>query len=739
MFKNWTKNKKSLHLSIASSILCINLCSLIVLTAFNYYVFHHKSAKVYQESFISYNQQVTDLAFNNIDQQIMQSALKLSPLYFSPIQENAPILLPQSRLISNSSKDIRSLVTELQKIAKSHPYIAGIDIYYEDTDTVVTNFSNVHFPSGKIQRDRYLPWYSTYQNLNPKEYQGGIWVSGDTYLMEEPAILYINHVSRLNRGEKDIVLCAYINPGSFSEYIDQAVGKLLITTRDNHLIYSSSAWDGLPLPAPSEASQVQELGDFMVFQSTSSTSGLNYYYAIDSKRFYQDYTSISRMSLLSFLLSIVFNVIVLLMISYYNHTTYHSRIHILSKKAGISIDKSKKSFDGSLNVLEKEIRRLHEAVGSSQGLVFQNAVRTELLREASGAPDDRLLPYLTGESCCVVLVSLPQADVDMLPVEELQEDYPPGLKNYDALFATADNKRLAAVLVFDEGCYEQVQADFISDMDCRLKDCRLVFGSITSVKKGGIADSYRCVMEADRYQFIFTEDRFLSYSLLNIGRRKNDGSHLKLFDAIQKDINNMNLLDLQMHVEMLVTSFKSGSYTIDYCQATLRDLVSLLYRIMQQNQLDTWLVFGYDIRAYYKKIENIDVFWSWCNTICETMLKQINSRRHSADNGLRAKILTLIDEHLENDITLDFLADKLQIRPNTASRIFRQTMGTGYTEYIKNRKLKRAEELIAQGLSVKDTAEKLGYSSAQYFIKVFKENYGMTPYQYKKAQEQENG
>lgn len=709
-----------------------------MLTIFNYYVFHHKSAKVYQESFISYNQKVTDLAFNNIDQQIMQSALKLCPLYFSPIQENAPILLPQSRPIIDSSKDIRALATELQKISKSHPYIAGIDIYYEGTNTAVTKLNNVHFPADETWRDRYLPWYAPYLDMNRETGRESIWIAGNTYLAEEPSILYINRASRFNRGKKDIVLCAYINPASFSEYIDQTVGNLLITTRDGQLLYGSHAWDGPPLPSPSDTSRVQEIGDFMVFQSTSPTSGLNYYYAIESSSFYQDYTSINRMSLFNFLLSIVFNVIVLLMISYYNHTTYHSRIHILSKKAGISMDESEKSFDSSINILEKEFRRLHEAVGSSRSLVFQNAVREELLREVSGTPDESILPYLEKESCCVVLIGLPQADVSTLPVEELQEDYPPDFKEYNVLFSAVDGQRLAAVLVFDSGCYEQVRTDFIGDIAGRLKDYRLVFGSIASIKTGGIADSYRCAVEAARYQYILTEELFLSYSLLRIDRRKNDGSHLKLFDAIQKDINNINLLDLQLHIEMLITSFKSGNYTIDYCQATLRDLVSLLYRIMQQNQLDTWLVFGYDIRAYYKKIENIDDFHIWCNRVCETMLKQINLKRHSVDDELRLKILSLVDEHLENDITLDLLADKLQIRPNTASRVFRQVMGTGYTEYIKNRKLKRAEELIAQGLSIKDTAERLGYSSAQYFIKVFKENYGITPYQYKKSQDQEN-
>ena len=72
------------------------------------------------------------------------------------------------------------------------------------------------------------------------------------------------------------------------------------------------------------------------------------------------------------------------------------------------------------------------------------------------------------------------------------------------------------------------------------------------------------------------------------------------------------------------------------------------------------------------------------------------------------------------------------MRPDALSRIFKQVMGEGYTEYVKKQKLNRAIALMKDDYSIKEIAEKLGYSSSQYFIKIFKEVYGITPYQYKK-------
>ena len=68
--------------SIFYILLCINLCSITILSAFNYFVFHDMNSKVYLESFIDYNKRVTNLAFRNIDKQIMESLVDIPQLYF---------------------------------------------------------------------------------------------------------------------------------------------------------------------------------------------------------------------------------------------------------------------------------------------------------------------------------------------------------------------------------------------------------------------------------------------------------------------------------------------------------------------------------------------------------------------------------------------------------------------------------------------------------------------------------
>ena len=79
------------------------------------------------------------------------------------------------------------------------------------------------------------------------------------------------------------------------------------------------------------------------------------------------------------------------------------------------------------------------------------------------------------------------------------------------------------------------------------------------------------------------------------------------------------------------------------------------------------------------------------------------------------------------------IADKLGMKTYELSRMFSRTMGKNYIDYIKDKKLMKAVEMLRAGEAVQDIARRLGYRSPQYFIRIFKENYGTTPYQYKKT------
>lgn len=705
--------------SVFYLIFIINLCSIIILSLFNYFVFHGNSKKAYKDSFVSYSKNVTDMAFRNLDQEIMQPIYDIPKLYFSKIGQNETILMPLEEYVLGDAKKTNDLVRELKEIQLVNPSIYSLDVYYETTETAVTGFANIHFLNSDEERDKYLPWYKEYVEQG----KDSIFLcqSIHAYPQKIPVLSFINRIS-YSQSDKGIIVAIHIPVSMFAEYMDEKNGRLEIGALDGRLLYETS-----------EDFNEEEGTEFFY---DSPVTGLRYRYTMMNSVLYADVNVKSRVFFIDFLVSIVFNIILLFSISYYSSHIYRKKLISLSEGTGMEINIETKNFDSSLKQLKEEFQHLHDTAASSQSLRLQNAVRVLLLGRKSEDGNRILEPYLNYECCRILMIQKKEWEPEPHFLAQIQEKFWEWETQIfcHVLFTTMEMGQMATILVYPEQEEENVLREVLEKIRVGFGECRIVVGESGTMDREQVKKAYRAVCEVARYQFIFPEADLILQKEIQIEKRKESGSHLKLFESLEKDINSENLLEFEYHLEMLITSFKNGNYTINYCYSTLRDLVTLIYQIMQHRNLDMWIVYGYDIREYYKKISDIDSFQIWMKDICEVLLKNILQRRKTLDESgdLKLRLTKLIDEHLEDDISLDFLCDELSMRPDTLSRTFRQVMGEGYIEYVKKKKLSRAIELMSEDYSVKEISQHLGYNSPQYFIKIFKEAYGITPNQYKK-------
>ena len=100
-----------------------------------------------------------------------------------------------------------------------------------------------------------------------------------------------------------------------------------------------------------------------------------------------------------------------------------------------------------------------------------------------------------------------------------------------------------------------------------------------------------------------------------------------------------------------------------------------------------------------------------------------------------SEIAEYLNEHIEQDISLDQCARYFNYNPNYLSRMFKKLFGKTYTEYMIDKKLERCKELLSErDLSINEISARLGYNSPQNFIRVFKKYTLMTPGQYRNQQ-----
>lgn len=90
--------------------------------------------------------------------------------------------------------------------------------------------------------------------------------------------------------------------------------------------------------------------------------------------------------------------------------------------------------------------------------------------------------------------------------------------------------------------------------------------------------------------------------------------------------------------------------------------------------------------------------------------------------------------HLHDKITVQEIADKLQIQPNYLSALFKKCEGISLTEFIQNEKINLAKNLLIYSeYSYIEIAAYLGYSSQSHLGKHFKQTTGFTLRDYRKS------
>lgn len=107
-----------------------------------------------------------------------------------------------------------------------------------------------------------------------------------------------------------------------------------------------------------------------------------------------------------------------------------------------------------------------------------------------------------------------------------------------------------------------------------------------------------------------------------------------------------------------------------------------------------------------------------------------NYRNHITRNGLAAAV-DFIQKNLNQRITVQQISDVACMSKASFYRYFKNEFGMSPIEYINKERIKRASKLLTNiENNVTDVSYKLGFSSLSHFIKLFKDQTGITPKQF---------
>lgn len=91
-----------------------------------------------------------------------------------------------------------------------------------------------------------------------------------------------------------------------------------------------------------------------------------------------------------------------------------------------------------------------------------------------------------------------------------------------------------------------------------------------------------------------------------------------------------------------------------------------------------------------------------------------------------------INNNIYKDISLQEVADHVFLHPAYLSKIYKAETGKSFSDYVFNRKMEEAAiRLKKSNEKVYKIASGIGYKDPSYFIKKFKDYYGVTPQEYR--------
>ena len=112
----------------------------------------------------------------------------------------------------------------------------------------------------------------------------------------------------------------------------------------------------------------------------------------------------------------------------------------------------------------------------------------------------------------------------------------------------------------------------------------------------------------------------------------------------------------------------------------------------------------------------------------------VTSVKKAEENPIIKKVCTYVDDNLSSDISLETAADFAGVSSFYLSKLFKEEKGETFINFISDKRLEKSRQLLEQTeLSIKEITAEVGYNDQNYFSRIFKSKYGLSPKEYRKV------
>lgn len=108
--------------------------------------------------------------------------------------------------------------------------------------------------------------------------------------------------------------------------------------------------------------------------------------------------------------------------------------------------------------------------------------------------------------------------------------------------------------------------------------------------------------------------------------------------------------------------------------------------------------------------------------------------KQQQENPIIKKVLSFIEENLSEEFSLEMAADAVGVSSFYLSKLFREEKGETFINFVSDKRLEKARAMLEETeLSIKEITACTGYNDQNYFSRIFKNKYGLSPKEYRKS------
>jgi len=192
---------------------------------------------------------------------------------------------------------------------------------------------------------------------------------------------------------------------------------------------------------------------------------------------------------------------------------------------------------------------------------------------------------------------------------------------------------------------------------------------------------------------------------------------------------------VKLSIDNLFGAMRSRGVTVHSVQFTINELIELCEKMWRKlGRQDAHFYEGaFLTRTELSRIDQLERIEEWTQRLFSSLLDRLPPAQDHAGSVYVKAAKKYVKQSFRQNISLEQAAEFAGITPSYLSRLFKQEEGLNFTDYLNRVRIEQAKRLIRAGnVNMKCIYQEVGFSSYNYFFKVFKDISGMTPHTYAK-------